>query len=410
MLIVANIVVLAMLALGASAYGYVQWRLGQVNRIAVKGLTAVPDSGAPITVLAVGSDTRNLGKGASAIFGNTDSVTGQRSDTIMLVRIVPATSSVAIMSIPRDLLVPIAGVGTTRINSAFDSGPDLLVSTIQQDFGIDINHFMVVNFYSFTQIANSIGGVYQYFPTPARDLYSDLSVPKAGCVLLKGSQALAFVRSREYQYYLDGTWQYQLVPESDLARIQRQQDFIKLAIKKAEQVAPTNPVALNGVIAGVAGSLTVDNSFSSSQLINLASVLRHADAAGIPEWTYPTVNSSEVPGALDPVPSEDQQMVQQFLSYGLPAATAGGAATTTSTAVTSSAGAIGLGRSGSLTAPGRALLTAWLEAGTEATGAPAGALATTPPNEVSPDASSFYDGQYIPPGLQPGQAPEKCPS
>jgi LCP family protein required for cell wall assembly len=410
MLIVANVVVLAMLALGASAYGYVQWRLGQVNRIVVNGLTAVPKPGAPITVLAVGSDTRNLGKGASAIFGSTDSVTGQRSDTIMLVRIVPATSSVAIMSIPRDLLVPIAGVGTTRINSAFNSGPDLLVSTIQQDFGINVNHFMVVNFYSFTQIADSIGGVYQYFPTPARDLYSDLSVPNAGCVLLKGSQALAFVRSREYQYYLDGTWQYQLAPESDLARIQRQQDFIKLAIKKAEQVAPTNPVALNGVIAGVAGSLTVDDNFSSSQLINLASVLRHANAAGIPEWTYPTVNSTEVPGALDPVPSEDQQMVQQFLSYGLPAATAGGTAGTTRPAATTSTAAVGLGRPGSLTAPGGAVLTAWLEAGTQATGAPAGALATTPPSEVAPDASSFYQGQYIPPGLQPGQAPEKCPT
>jgi len=410
MLIVANVVVLAMLALGASAFGYVQWRLGQVNRIVVNGLTAVPKPGAPITVLAVGSDTRNLGKGANAIFGSTDSVTGQRSDTIMLVRIVPATSSVAIMSIPRDLLVPIAGMGTTRINSAFNSGPDLLVSTIQQDFGINVNHFMVVNFYSFTQIADSIGGVYQYFPTPARDLYSDLSVPKAGCVLLKGSQALAFVRSREYQYYLDGTWQYQLVPESDLARIQRQQDFIKLAIKKAEQVAPTNPVALNGVIAGVAGSLTVDDNFSSSQLINLASVLRHANAAGIPEWTYPTVNSTEVPGALDPVPSEDQQMVQQFQSYGLPAATAGGTAGTTSPAATTSTAAVGLGRPGSLAAPGRAVLTAWLEAGTEATGAPAGALATTPPSEVAPDASSFYHGQYIPPGLQPGQAPEKCPT
>jgi LCP family protein required for cell wall assembly len=411
MLIVANVVVLAMLALGATAYGYVQWRLGQVNRIAVNGLTPVPKPGAPITVLAVGSDTRNLGKGASAIFGSTDNVTGQRSDTIMLVRIVPATSSVAIMSIPRDLLVPIAGLGTTRINSAFNSGPDLLVSTVQQDFGINVNHFMVVNFYSFTQIADSIGGVYQYFPTPARDLYSDLSVPKAGCVLLKGSQALAFVRSREYQYYLDGTWQYQLAPESDLARIQRQQDFIKLAIKKAEQVAPTNPVALNSVIAGVAGSLTVDDDFSSSQLINLASVLRHANAAGIPEWTYPTVNSSEVSGALDPVQPEDQQMVQQFLSYGLPSAPAGGTAGTASPAATTSSAAVDPGRPGSLAAPpGRAVLTAWLEAGAEAAGAPTGALATTPPSEVAPDASSFYHGQYVPPGLEPGQAPEKCPT
>ena len=407
----ANVVVLAMLALGASAYGYVQWRLGQVNRVAVQGLTPATKPGAPITVLAVGSDTRNLGKGASAIFGGAESVSGQRSDTLMLIRIVPATSSVAILSVPRDLLVPIAGMGTTRINAAFNSGPDLLVSTIEQDLGIDLNHFMVVDFYSFTQISDAIGGVYQYFPAPARDLYSDLSVPKAGCVLLKGSQALAFVRSREYQYYLDGSWQYQLVPESDLARIQRQQDFIKLAIKKAEHVAPTNPVALNGVIAGVAGSLTVDDNFSSSQLLSLASVLRHADAAGIPEWTYPTVNSTEVPGALDPVPSEDQQMVQQFLSYGLPPVkTAGGTAGTTGPAATTSTAAVGIGRPGSLAAPAQAVLTAWLGAGTEATGASASALATTPPSEVAPDASSCSDGQYIPPGLQPGQVAPKCPT
>jgi LCP family protein required for cell wall assembly len=323
----------------------------------------------------------------------------------MLVRIVPATSSVAIMSIPRDLLVPIAGMGTTRINAAFNSGPDLLVSTVEHDLGIDVNHFMVVNFYSFTEIANAIGGVYQYFPTPARDLYSDLSVPHAGCVLLKGGQALAFVRSREYQYYLDGSWQYQLVPESDLARIQRQQDFIKLAMKKAERVAPTNPVALNSVLAGIAGSLTVDDNLPSSELLALASVLRHANAAGIPEWTYPTVNSVEVPGALDPVPPADQQMVQQFLSYGLPPSkTAVGAVAPTSTA------AISMRPVQGPMAPVDTVLTDWLEVGSAAVSAPSGALATTPPSEVATDSSSFYDGQYIPPGLPPGQVPPPCPS
>ena len=246
---------------------------------------------------------------------------GQRSDTIMLLRVVPASSSIALLSIPRDLLVPVAGMGTTRINATFDSGPNLLISTIENDLGIDINHFMVVNFYSFTQLSDSLGGVYQYFPAPARDLYSDLSVPHAGCVLLKGQQALAFVRSREYQYYLNGSWQYQLVPESDLARIQRQQDFVKLAIKKAEAVGPTDPLALNAVIGGVTSSLAIDNTFTNSLMLTLAKVLRHANAAGIPDWTYPTVNSYEVPGALDPVPSEDQAMLKQFLDYGMPATT-----------------------------------------------------------------------------------------
>jgi polyisoprenyl-teichoic acid--peptidoglycan teichoic acid transferase len=398
-LVVANIVVLCLIAAGVAAFGYVDWRLGQVKRVSVTGLIPAgqnaqsPPSaaGAPMTILAVGSDTRQLGKGANAIFGNSSEVTGQRSDTIMLLRVVPASSSIALLSIPRDLLVPVAGMGTTRINATFDSGPNLLISTIEKDLGIDINHFMVVNFYSFTQLSDSLGGVYQYFPAPARDLYSDLSVPHAGCVLLKGQQALAFVRSREYQYYLNGSWQYQLVPESDLARIQRQQDFVKLAIKKAEAVGPTDPLALNAVVSGVASSLAIDNTFTNSLMLTLAKVLRHANAAGIPDWTYPTANSYEVPGALDPVPSEDQAMLKQFLDYGMPATTS---AKTTGGEMTFSLAAKVFDAAG---------------ATEEAAGA-ANPLNTTPASQIETDSSSYYQGQYIPPGLQPGQVPEKCPS
>lgn len=507
LLISTNFVVLVLLVLGASAYGYVQWRLGSVNRVAVKGLTPTgkggqspASAGGPVTILMVGSDTRDLGQGASSAFGSAEDVTGQRSDTIMLVRVVPATSSIALLSVPRDLLVPVAGLGTTRINSAFGGGPNLLISTVQQDLGIQINHFAVVNFLTFTKIADAIGGVYQYFPAPAKDTFSNLVVPHAGCVLLKGSQALAFVRSREYQYYLDGTWQYQLVPESDLARIQRQQDFIKLALKKAEHVAPTDPLALNEVISGITGSLTVDKGFSSNLMLSLALDLRHSNVAGIPNWTYPTVNSAEVPGALDPVPSEDQQVVSQFLSYGMPkaktvpaAATAqavpassvtvkvlNGSGVTGQAALAASSleahgfkvsstgdasnfnysqsvveyGSNGLAAAKTLQAKvgGGATLqkvanvtgdhlvlvtgTTFAASGTAAatvttqapappttSAAPATAASATASNPgassagsgltippTGPDSSSYYHGQYIPPGLEPGQIPPTCPS
>jgi len=129
-------------------------------------------------------------------------------------------------------------------------------------------------------------------------------VPKAGCVLLKGARRWPLSAHAKYQYYLDGTWQYSSCRRATWRGIQRQQDFIKLAIKKAEQVAPINPVALNDVIAGVAGSLTVDDISPAPSSSTSASVLRHANAAGIPEWTYPTVNSTEVPAPLTPLPSE----------------------------------------------------------------------------------------------------------
>lgn len=497
LLIGVNVVVLCGLLLGALTFGYVEWRFSQVKRIAVSGLTPTgssaqspPGGSPPMTILLVGSDTRSLGKGGSAAFGNDQEVTGQRSDTIVLARVVPATSSVALLSIPRDLLVNVPGLGTTRINSAFNNGPDLLVKTIQQDLGIDINHFAVVNFDSFIQVADAVGGVYVYFPTPARDLYSGLTVTHSGCVLLKGAQALAFVRSREYQYLLNGTWQYQLVPESDLARIQRQQAFIKLALKKAEHAALSDPFALNRVLAGLTSSITVDKGLSASTMIRMALALHHADAAGIPNWTYPTVNSTVVSGALDPVPVQDQQVVNAFLSYGMPKQATVDRSTATSVPVlapssvnvqvlngsgvsgqagqaaaslrtagfkvtsTGNAGSFGYASSvvqygpggsdaakllsakigggatlqevSSLSGNNLVLITGQAFSGISTTAAFSGlqttaavltsavtmgglAPETTPPSEIQPASSSYYHGQYVPPGLQPGQVPKTCP-
>ncbi len=330
MLITVNVfTALALLGAGG-AYGYVQWRLGQIKRIHVAGLlkeghgtqskgdgTSVP----PFSMLVIGSDTRNLGPGAAGQFGTQSEVAGQRSDSIILVRIDPKTKSLALLSIPRDTLVAVPGYGTTRINTAFNSGtPSLLVGVLDHDFGIQINHVAVFNFDTFRAVADAVGGVEQYFPTPAKDSYSDLSIETAGCVNLSGNRALAFVRSREYEYYLDGQWQYQLFPESDLARIQRQQAFFKALARKAKQVAPTNPIALNGVIAGITKNLTVDSSFSNSLIIKLAQDFRSANLSTIPSYTYPTVNSTSVSGALDPNIQQGQAVIKEWLDVGQTAA------------------------------------------------------------------------------------------
>ena len=341
-LIAANIFTALSLLGAASAYGYVQWRLGEIKRISVSGLHRVGSSDqsrsvganiAPFTLLAIGSDTRNLGAGASAQFGSASQVTGQRSDSIILIRVVPKTRSLALLSIPRDTLVPIPGYGTTRINTAFNSGtPSLLVSVLDQDFGIQVNHVVEFNFDTFQSIAAAVGGVEQYFPTPAKDNFSLLNIPAAGCYNLNGAQALSFVRSREYQYYLDGAWHYQLYPESDLARIQRQQAFARALVKKARKVAPTNIVELNSIIGSITSHLTLDSSFSNSLLLSLAQDFRSADISTIPSYTYPAVNSTSVPGALDPQIAQGRSVIQQWLDVGQPSAAPAAPAKTPTTA------------------------------------------------------------------------------
>jgi len=328
-LITANVLVALALLGAGGAYGYVQWRLGQIKRISVLGLhlpgrsTQSTNDGSsipPFTMLVIGSDTRNLGAGNSAQFGNSATVGGQRSDSIILVRVVPKTRSLALLSIPRDTLVAIPGYGTTRINTAFNSGtPSLLVTVLDQDFGIQVNHVAVFNFDTFRAVSDAVKGVEQYFPSPATDLNSGLSIPAAGCYNLSGDQALAFVRSRDYQYYLNGEWHYQLYPESDLARIQRQQAFFKALARKAKQVAPTNVIELNDVIAGITKNLTVDSTFSNSLILSLAKDFRSANLSTLPAYTYPTVNSTQVSGALDPETQQGQSVIQQWLDVGQPA-------------------------------------------------------------------------------------------
>lgn len=300
-----------------SAYAYVQWRLGQVKRVQVSGLHSQGSNIAPFTLLVIGSDTRNLGTGGGAQFGSGSEVAGQRSDSIILIRVVPKTRALGLLSIPRDTLVPIPGYGTTRINTAFNSGnPSLLATVLDQDFGIQVNHVVEFNFDTFRQVANAVGGVEQYFPAPARDLFSLLGIPAAGCYNLTGNQALGFVRSREYQYYLNGEWHYQLYPESDLARIQRQQSFVRDLARKAKRIAPTNLVELNSVIGGITRNLTLDSGFSNSLLLSLATDFKSANLSTIPSYTYPTVNSTEVPGALDAEVAQGQQVILQWLNTG----------------------------------------------------------------------------------------------
>ena len=318
-LITANILVALTILGAASAYGYVKWRFAQIHTKTINTLTQKSTGGgAPFTLLVVGSDSRAAiaaNNGNSQAFGSGSAVGGQRSDTIILVRVVPDSKQVMILSIPRDLWGPIPGHGSNRINSAFDTGPALLVQTIQQDLGIPINHYVEVNFDSFRDISNAVGGIRIYFPTPAKDVYSGLSVPAAGCIPFQGDAALAYVRSRHYQYFQNGSWHYEAL--SDIARIQRQQTFVKKMIKKAEGEF-TNPIALNSVIAGITKNLTVDSSFGSTLMLDLARDFRTINATNIPTLTLPTYpfttgGGAQVLGLQQPQANE---AIAAFNSFG----------------------------------------------------------------------------------------------
>ena len=104
---------------------------------------------------------------------------GQRADVIMLVTL--EYGQVRILSLPRDLKVEVAGHGVQKVNAAYAfGGAPLMVSTVADFTGIEINHYVEMDFFGFASIVDELGGVEINFPYPARDLKSDSMCRQAG--------------------------------------------------------------------------------------------------------------------------------------------------------------------------------------------------------------------------------------
>jgi LCP family protein required for cell wall assembly len=160
-----------------------------------------------------------------------------RTDTIMVVTMDPESRAASILSIPRDLQVPIPGYGADRINTANvygyqrdsqDGGPALLEATIEANFGIPIDGYFMVDFQTFETIVDTLGGIDVDVPAPLDDTrYPD---PRpgdpyafktihfdAGWQHMDGKRALEYARSR--------------MSSSDFARAKRQQRIL-LAVRE----------------------------------------------------------------------------------------------------------------------------------------------------------------------------------
>lgn len=203
----------------------------------------------------------------------------------------PRQRKASILSIPRDLAVPIAGSRSDqpqRINTAFEQGPEALIATIKQSLGIDIDHYAQVDFNGFRGVVDAVGGVTVYFPSPVRDNVSGLSVKTPGCVELDGNRALSYVRSREYEYVENGRWRVD--PTGDLGRISRQQDFIRRVIRKASQ-AGRNPVTLDSLVDTSVKNVKLDERFSTADIISLSRRFKSLEPDSVEMLSLPTMDA-----------------------------------------------------------------------------------------------------------------------
>jgi LCP family protein required for cell wall assembly len=225
-------------------------------------------------------------------FGNRDAM-GARSDTIMVLRVDPSTNAAAVLSFPRDLYVKIAGTnGRRRINEAYvRDDPQKLIDTIFQNFGVPIDHFVQVDFCAFKNLVDGLGGVAVPFEFPARDRNTGLNVPTAGCFTFDGDHALAYVRSRKYQYQDDdGRWKSD--GTSDLGRITRQQDFIRRVLKAALDRGVTDPRVARSLIDVASDNVVTDRGLTINRMLEFAGLLRNLEPQSIASYQIEAVGAN----------------------------------------------------------------------------------------------------------------------
>ncbi len=303
--------------------------------VAIEGLDGeIVEAGAPVNWLLVGTDTRDgieADDPDALVFLSDGDTGGRRTDTMLIARVDPATQTVELLSLPRDLYVPIAGTDrSSRLNTAFntDDGAQRLVDTIQDEFGIPIHRYAEVNFVGFRDVVDELGGVPVWFDQPMRDGGSGLNVSSAGCHFLDGSQALAFARGRNVEYFSNGAWR--LDGTGDLGRTSRQQYFLgRVAARASASLDITSIDTVFGLLEVGGQNLTLDGATSAQDLLDLAQIFSSLDDGQIrghalPVFQFRAPNNAAVLGLVE---DEAEPVLNIFRGTATepPAAAEGGA-------------------------------------------------------------------------------------
>jgi LCP family protein required for cell wall assembly len=250
--VITLVVLLVGLPLALFTFGW--WQYSKIPKVDVSEALSPRAGRSGTNYLIVGTDSRE-GIGAddpNAGAFLAEEVGGARTDTIMVLR--TEGSSAQLLSVPRDLLVTDPTTGEVgRINATFASGPANLVTAVT-DLGIPIDHYMEINFVSFAELVDAVGGITIDFPHPARDEKSGLLVEEAGPQHLDGPQALAYVRSRTYSELIDGQWVTD--PTADIGRTERQRAFLTALMDEVGGLR--NPIALFRVPGSLGSGMKLD--------------------------------------------------------------------------------------------------------------------------------------------------------
>ncbi|MBJ7356639.1 LCP family protein [Nocardioides sp.] len=260
--------------------------------------------GEPLNIVVMGSDSRE-GAGNDI---DSDTSTGRRSDTTILVHVSGDRKEVYGVSLPRDALVTrpdcegpdgetVPGGELEMFNSAFSVGGEACtVQMIHELTGVYIDHYISVDFNGFKKMVDAVKGVTVCIPEDVDDPKTGISFD-AGTQELDGQQALDYVRERS-----------QLSANADIGRMKRQQAFVASMINKVISAGTlTRPFRVYEFVEAATESITPDPDLASlDKLAKLARQFRETNLDDIEFITVPFMEYEPDPNRLVWAPQADE--------------------------------------------------------------------------------------------------------
>jgi LCP family protein required for cell wall assembly len=309
---------LVMVAAVASVNREINSRVKEIRRVAVT-VAEPPPAGA--NFLIIGSDTRDFVDNEQSVeaFGPRDG--GKNSDTLMVAHLEPGAQRTLVVSFPRDLTVDVPGLaGKNKINAAYGTGgPQTVIDMLKENFDVDIHHYVEVDFKSFQDVVDAIGNVEVYFPYRTRDDLTGVNAIAPGCFPLDGPAALAYVRMRTPEYFIDGQWVVGDQDAPDLHRIERQQSFIRKLAGLAISKSLGDPFLALDISDRVLGDIKADTQLDRSDVNALIRAFRTVDVndpRSIDFQTVPVAPDPTNPKSTLVLADGAQEVIDRLRTFG----------------------------------------------------------------------------------------------
>ncbi len=272
------------------------------------------DGASRVTVLLIGLDYRDWEAGIGA----------PRSDTMMLLTLDPQTMTAGVLSVPRDLWVNIPGYGYSKINNAYaygegdklpGGGPGLAMKTVESFLGVEIDYYAQIDFSTFEQMIDTIGGVCLDVPEEIRvgRTYENSQLLEPGYQCLDGKATLGYARAR----YTEG---------GDVDRAKRQQQVIRAIMDKVfdpanfPRLMASVPTLYDQLSAGIHTNMSLNDALRLAVLVK--DLPRENIKWGVIDYTMANLGSVVVNGQtlsiLRPYPDAIRNLVDSIFGGGAP--------------------------------------------------------------------------------------------